>query len=69
MVEFDDKFPQPMFDFGQQVQGPSGERGYICGRIYYSDARQWHYAIIFDHQKALPNEIWYIESELIFPKK
>ncbi|MGF1538498.1 MAG: hypothetical protein ACFB4J_18710 [Elainellaceae cyanobacterium] len=66
MTEFEDGFPEPRFDFGQQVQEPSGQRGYICGRIYYSDDQQWHYAITFDEQKVLPNEIWYIENELIF---
>lgn len=58
---------QARFHFGQKVKISSNKEAYICGAIYYSDVRQWHYALSFSAQNYLPEETWYWESELCLP--
>lgn len=55
---------QPKFQFGQRVQISLDQYGYVCGCIYYSDLKQWHYAVSADPHKLIPSEVWYQESEL-----
>jgi len=47
-------FTQPKFHFGQVLEDPKGDRGFVIGMSY---GEYWHYTLFYTEMEAMSGEI------------